>query len=236
MQWHLILVSALRGRNIVTGVCFALYAAFLEPSFVRSIVGSVRDGVVDRIAAGIIAAAMVVETFALIQKIPFLLQRVQEPFLAIFPWMFHAALSLILLHTAATAAGFAHGALGVPGMIVIVLVVTKELYLLFLLLGAAPAGKPLIPESAADFLLFVFSCLAYSAVWKVVVETTRSAGSMILDLVAGTVLFWLLYLPMVLPATLEELSHFHDKRNWLRALLFIGLPALGSQVVLISGR
>lgn len=235
MQWHLILVSALRGRNVVTGIAFALYAALIEPHFVRSIVSSIQNGVVDWFAAGAIVAAMLVETLALTQKIPFIQQRIREPFVAIFPWMFHAALSLLLLHTAATAAGMAKGATSTGGMALIVLIVLKELYFLFLLLGVSGAHKARIPEPAADVLLFAFTCIAYSAVWKVVLVTTHSAGNFLLDVVAGTILFWMLYLPMILPATLEELSHFYVKRDWVRALLFIGIPALGSQVHAIAG-
>lgn len=236
MQWHLILISALRGRNVFAGICFALYAAFIEPPFVRALIESLQQGSANTLAAGVIVAAMVFESLALTQKIPYTRERCDEPVMAIFPWMLHAALSLILLYTAAAAAGLPPGRINAAGMAVIFAVVIKELYFLFLLLGVSGPLKPRIPEAAADIPLFVFSCVAYSAVWKVVLETTPSAGAPALDLIAGTILFWLLYLPMILPATIEEVSQLYVKRDWLRFLLFIGIPAVGSQVHLIGAR
>ncbi len=207
-----------------------MYAAFIEPFFVRSIVDSIQNAAINRAAAGVILCAVVVESIALWQKVPFLKARIREPVTAIFPWILHVALLLILVYTAATVAGYSTRNLAPFGMIVIAGVIIKELVLLFQILGFAECAKPWVSEVWIDAALFVCSCIAYSAVWKVVIQTSPSTGLAALDITAGLALFWILYLPMVLPASIEEIARLAAARDWFRFVLFLAIPAAGSQV------
>lgn len=245
---------SLREGFVFNGIC-GVYFLFLAPhvvALVRRDAEPVANETGPAVWLGVLLlAATLLEIRSLPEKLRFVRAALGDrnpgdggSVALFFLWMFHAAISCLVVVLAAREFGadvnVHDGTPDFPNWLSFLMpvVVIKELYLL---LSIWSSGKPssehrYIRPNASEFfhdvVLVSYACLAYSATWGLVAGDSLGGDNgfeVALNACIAGILFLIFYLPMRIPYLLEEGAMIRTRGDRLRfvgSLLMAMIPAI----------
>lgn len=203
-------------RSFIFFFLYGVYVVLIEDAVVSDIRSKIIEKKTNYILGFILILMQVAEAYALTTKWKAIFARTMKrpgfrTFFAI--WIFHSAVSLILTMIASILIGSFSPDKQDPGGLTIALmfgVIIKEIYILYS--GSDWSDNDTSPisikkEFISDGILFVYLCLAYSVAWKVMIDNTKSNGFGIFEFVYTSILFYLLYLPIVFGDLTEDMAY-----------------------------
>ncbi len=225
----------------------ALYFWLLSPVIVAATKAAMQDD--DTVFIPWLGVVLVVvsilEIYAFPEKMKYVHRAAKEHGEQIgtgwFLWMFHMAISVLMAMLVFESFGFE-----IPDpdnsdekmsgwmMLVIFIVVIKELYFLFCIMGLHGDDDPLEgyerpnkKEWILDLILLAYACIAYTTTWESIASGVNmekgNTAIYVVNLFGAGILFLMFYLPIRIPYYLEEMSQLKTNGDILKFLLGIGV-------------
>lgn len=243
-----------RWEGFVFNAVCGLYFIFLAPFVVDAAGIAMRDPEGKVIWLGILLIAISLgEVYAFPTKMRFVNRAIRDRGdfggKALYLWLFHAVISIIILFVIAGSFGIkvtgAEDGPPMPGWLagMMVVVVIKELVFLgFLWSGSEPDGapnpkyvRPSFREWIANTILLAYASVAYSATWSTITKGLDlewgNPVMFVVNLFVATLLFLIFYLPLRIPYWIEELAQAKTGRDIFRlvaSILVVLVPALAN--------
>ena len=219
---------------MIFNILCALYFAFLAPLVLDATYHNIHDEASFFPWLGIaLVAISILEIYAFPQKMKYVhksvLDHKENSGSGFFLWMFHTVLSLLITFFAFEAFGIEiteEGAMNEAPWYVIVLpvvVVFKELYFLFSIMGLHDENnqikgfdRPNKKEWVIDLILLSYACLVYTAIWGAITKgldmEKQDTVMYIVNICVSGLLFLIFYMPLRIPYYLEEIAQMKTKK------------------------
>ena len=243
--------SVYRWEGLAFNAVCVLYFVLLAPGVAEVAGAAVKDPVAEPVWLGVVLIAIsLLEIYAYPVKMRIVRRAIRHHGddagnSAVYLWMFHAVLSIIIVFTAASAFGVKIGGEGesqeMPWWLSLIIVVTvlKELAFLMFTLGSGddlPEGiydRPKAKERIVDIILVVYACLGYTAIWGAItkdLEMQRHNLPMyMINLVLACLMFLIFYLPLRIPYVVEERAQIKNSTDELKfwgSVLLVMIPTV----------
>lgn len=227
-----------RYRSVLFFLLYGIYILFLEDHITQL----TRQANVEKITAPsmgyVLFLLQCIELPALWVKWKALKYRIAEKRFhftgMILVWALHTVLSILLLHAAMNFFGInisTKSKSDSTAMYWYFLIVIKELIILFPMLPISlqrGAKKPVAisVEFTADLVLLIYTCIAYSVIWKADAQFSSSGTTGLFHGLTLTVLFVLLYVPMAFTEIVENLAYRKKRSAQIKLAFSIIFPVV----------
>ncbi|PIX62632.1 hypothetical protein CO057_02690 [Candidatus Uhrbacteria bacterium CG_4_9_14_0_2_um_filter_41_50] len=232
-------------HGTVFNLAFAFYALVGQAILLVS-VKSVFFNEQSNIFLGIlIFAVLIAEVLGLAWKLPQVYARAtkksEEASWVMIVWFAHMIVGMILSMLAFQAVGLDHDLNQTAFIIIMLLSVVRELVILVIVSSSEPAKIEKPPkELAADIMLLVFACVAYTAVWEAMssdlagLYRQNPAGEATVSLIIMTILFVMFFFPTRLSYLIEDWLFIKTKRDkfwWYVSLVLAVLAGISPMII-----
>jgi len=221
----------------------ALYFGLVSPVIARFIRSAVKSYSFTGeflyfafILGAVLIVAQILETYAFSRKMNYVHRALKlngglngEGESAIILWFFHMAVSVIMMFAAFSLFGIDPTYLAEESSwftVIVILIVIKEIYLLFAIIGIHDESdtlekysRPNDKEWIFDLILLFYSWFVYTATWSSISLDTpidkSSVFSYGFDLFLAAVLFLIFYLPIRIPQIIESRLYLKLSKDYL---------------------
>ncbi len=236
-----------RFQAIILNPIIALYFLFLSPVLAKGIANTFdKSGVTSTsnflpyIAVSFILIQFL-EAYAFPKKMKYVHQFLKNKkikdsqdyeLMGILLWFFHMIISVVMLLVTFSVFGLDIKDLSsgnIYFIVSIILLVLKEIYLLLSIINLDEENqleaykRPNHKEWKIDFILTIYSCLAYTATWDSISQgnslSRENSGMYLLNLFIAGIIFLIFYAPIRIPYFMEGYALLGNKKDFLRYLI-----------------
>ncbi len=154
-------------------------------------------------------------------------------------WMFHTVISISFMFMIFESFGFSPGDLTWWMSMLLFIVIIKELYFLFSMIGLHDETdtlekykRPNKKEWLIDLILILYACMAYTVTWQTILNNTNmekhNLPMYILNIFITSLLFLMFYMPLRIPYYLEEITQLKTNKDIVKFILSIFLVLISA--------
>ena len=226
-------------EGLIFNLLCALYFAFLAPFIAEISIDTLHD---KQAFSPWLGTALIIIFFLEIYAFPKKMKYVHRAVLdhgkkinrGIILWIFHTVISISITFMVFESFGIGTEEVTATMSIILFLVIIKELYFLFTVIGMHDETetfekykRPNRKEWVIDLILITYACLAYTVTWQTISSGTNmekhNLPMYIINIIIASLMFLMFYMPLRIPYYLEEITQLKTTKQIFKFMLSIFL-------------